>query len=282
MCLPVGIGNWQLIEEIFSWRALLSNKKGIDWELENWTVTEQNSLIRVVGEYLKLQTVILSSSDVQLPECLRVIGHLRRLATFSEHEMRLQVGITQSLVATTALDPSVCSFSNLSYDHFVIEMFIVKVKNGWWDPLSLSLSQGNLSCPVAVLKVQRSMAQRHHWWPGPEQPIRVLEEDGRLSSSALVRCGDAVPSNLLWWYFWSWRKYWWGPPLQLGCAPYIYTFACAPICTSSNHWGSKSSYYFGAMHGNTLCMFFFWAINVAKIYWNFFVSGLWLIPVLCL
>jgi hypothetical protein len=31
MCLPVGIGNWQFIEdEIFSWRALLSNKKGID------------------------------------------------------------------------------------------------------------------------------------------------------------------------------------------------------------------------------------------------------------
>lgn len=87
-------------------------------------------MIRVVGEYLKLQTVILSSTDVQLPECLRVIGHLRRLATFSEHEMRLQVGITQSLVATTALDPSVCSFSNLSYDHFVIEMFIVKVKKG--------------------------------------------------------------------------------------------------------------------------------------------------------
>ncbi len=87
-------------------------------------------MIRVVGEYLKLQTVILSSTDVQLPECLRVIGHLRRLATFSEHEMRLQVGIIQSLVATTALDPSVCSFSNLSYDRFVIEMFIVKVKKG--------------------------------------------------------------------------------------------------------------------------------------------------------
>lgn len=28
--------------------------------------------------------------------------------------------------------------------------------------------------------------------------------------------------------------------------------------------------------------FFFLAINVAKIYWNFFVSGLWWIPVLCL
>jgi hypothetical protein len=78
----------------------------------------------------KLQTVTLSSTDVQLPECLRVIGHLRRLATFSEHEMRLQVGITQSLVATTALACSVCSFFNLSYDHFVIEMFIVKVKKG--------------------------------------------------------------------------------------------------------------------------------------------------------
>jgi hypothetical protein len=46
--------------------------------------------VRQTTEALLAQLLQRLQSNIQLPECLRVIGHLRRLATFSEHEMRLQ------------------------------------------------------------------------------------------------------------------------------------------------------------------------------------------------
>ncbi|GAQ92571.1 conserved oligomeric Golgi complex component-related [Klebsormidium nitens] len=46
--------------------------------------------VRATTESMLSQLLQRLRSNIQLPECLRVIGYLRRLAVFSEHDMRLQ------------------------------------------------------------------------------------------------------------------------------------------------------------------------------------------------
>ncbi|KAL3687047.1 hypothetical protein R1sor_013356 [Riccia sorocarpa] len=46
--------------------------------------------VKQTTQLLLAQILQRLRSSIQLPECLRVIGYLRRLAVFSEHEMRLQ------------------------------------------------------------------------------------------------------------------------------------------------------------------------------------------------
>ncbi|KAL2629029.1 hypothetical protein R1flu_013715 [Riccia fluitans] len=61
------------------------------------TMHSRLPVIQNLAEEVKQTTQLLLAqilqrlrSNIQLPECLRVIGYLRRLAVFSEHEMRLQ------------------------------------------------------------------------------------------------------------------------------------------------------------------------------------------------
>lgn len=102
---------------------------------------------------------------------------------------------------------------------------------------------------VTVLEVQRSLAGGYNWWSWPKQPIRVLEEDGRLPSCALIWCSESISSYIFWWHFWSWGKHWWRSAVQLGHASHIITPECAAWSTSTNYWGSKSSYHSWAVHG---------------------------------
>lgn len=102
---------------------------------------------------------------------------------------------------------------------------------------------------VTVLEVQRSLAGGYNWWSWPKQPIRVLEEDGRLPPCALVWCSESISSYIFWRHFWSWGKHWWRSAVQLGYASHIITPECAAWSTSTNYWGSKSSYYSWAVHG---------------------------------
>lgn len=46
--------------------------------------------VRQITQSLLSQLLQKLRSNIQLPECLRIIGHLRRIGVFSEHEMRLQ------------------------------------------------------------------------------------------------------------------------------------------------------------------------------------------------
>lgn len=46
--------------------------------------------VRLTTDSLLTQILQKLRSNIQLPECLRVIGYLRRLSVFTEHEMRLQ------------------------------------------------------------------------------------------------------------------------------------------------------------------------------------------------
>lgn len=81
---------------------------------------------------MKLKTLTVYNLLVQLPECLRIIGYLRRIGVFNEYEMRLQVRLLLLVVI---------SFSWFFYSlHQYLSNFapstVSKVPSGmaFWDP----------------------------------------------------------------------------------------------------------------------------------------------------
>lgn len=72
-------------------------------------------LILILFVFSDIQYVVLWTfiDYMQLPECLRIIAHLRRIGVFSESEMRLQVKLNS------------CSFSYFCFKHnFLISVLV--------------------------------------------------------------------------------------------------------------------------------------------------------------
>ena len=99
----------------------------------------------------------------QLPECLRIIGYLRRIGVFGEYEMRLQVN---------CFDIS-CNHLNSSFHYICIPLSVV-----FWK-LCLHFWMTLLVC--AVLKMPWGMAHWNSWGPRPEKCLWVFKRHDKLS-----------------------------------------------------------------------------------------------------